>query len=59
MMSLFTVDDMKGRWEHQVDKAKQFWDKLMEDEMLEADTREEKHAGLVKERSTIVCGEDE
>lgn len=59
MMSLFTADEMKGRWEQQVDKAKQFWDKLTEDEMLEADTPQEKPAGLVKERCTIVCGEDE
>ncbi len=56
-MSLFSADEMKGKWKQQVGKAKQYWGKLTEDELLEAEGRQEKLVGLVQERYAVTRDE--
>lgn len=58
-MSLFSVDEMKGKWKQQVGKAKLVWGKLTEDELLAAEGRQEKLAGLVQERYALTRDEAE
>ena len=58
-MSLFSADDMRGRWKQQVGKARQNWGKLTEDELLEVEGRQEKLVGLVQERYAITRDEAE
>ncbi|WP_372987742.1 CsbD family protein [Marinobacter sp.] len=58
-MSLFNADEMKGKWKQQVGQAKLVWGKLTEDELLEAEGREDKLAGLVQERYAITREEAE
>lgn len=58
-MSLFNSDEMKGKWKQQVGKAKLAWGKLTEDELLAAEGRQEKLAGLVQERYAITREEAE
>ncbi|NMT62064.1 CsbD family protein [Marinobacter orientalis] len=55
MMGLFSADGMKGRCEQQIDKAKQSWGKPAEDGLPQAEGCQDQQAGLVKERSTIIC----
>lgn len=52
-----SVDEIKGKWKQQVGAAKIAWGKLTEDELLKADGREEKLAGLVQERYAITRDE--
>jgi uncharacterized protein YjbJ (UPF0337 family) len=47
------VDEIKGKWKQQVGAAKIAWGKLTEDELLKAEGRQEKLAGLVQERYGI------
>lgn len=56
-MSLFSADEMKGKWKQQVGKAKMTWGKLTEDELLEAEGREEKLTGMIQERYAITRDE--
>ncbi|MDL0431421.1 CsbD family protein [Marinobacter sp. TBZ242] len=58
-MSLFSADEMKAKWKQQVGKAKQYWGKLTEDELLEAEGRQEKLVGLVQERYAVTRDEAE
>ncbi len=58
-MSMFSADEMKGKWKQQVGKAKLAWGKLTEDELLAAEGRQEKLAGLVQERYAITREEAE
>ncbi|WP_297792473.1 CsbD family protein [uncultured Marinobacter sp.] len=56
---MFSADEMKGKWKQQVGKAKLAWGKLTEDELLAAEGRQEKLAGLVQERYAITREEAE
>lgn len=56
-MSLFSADEMKSKWKQQVGKAKMKWGKLTEDELLEAEGREEKLTGLIQERYAVTRDE--
>lgn len=58
-MSLFNKDEMKGKWKQQVGKAKLAWGKLTEDELLAAEGRQDKLAGLIQERYAITRDEAE
>jgi len=59
MMSLPSVEELKGKWKQQVGSAKVVWGKLTEDELLESEGHAEKLAGLVKERYAITHAEAE
>ena len=52
-----SVDEMKGKWKQHVGAAKIAWGKLTEDELLKAEGRQEKLAGLVQERYAITRDE--
>jgi uncharacterized protein YjbJ (UPF0337 family) len=52
-----SVDELKGKWKQQVGAAKVAWGKLTEDELLKAEGRHEKLAGLVQERYAITRDE--
>jgi uncharacterized protein YjbJ (UPF0337 family) len=54
-----SVDKIKGQWKQQVGAAKIAWGKLTEDELLKAEGRQEKLAGLVQERYAISRDEAE
>lgn len=58
-MGLFSADEMKGKWKQQVGKAKLVWGNLTEDELLAAEGRQEKLAGLIQERYAITRDEAE
>lgn len=58
-MSLFSVEETKGKWKQQVGKAKLVWGKLTEDELLASEGRQEKLAGLVQERYAVTRDEAE
>jgi uncharacterized protein YjbJ (UPF0337 family) len=52
-----SVDAIKGQWKQRVGAAKIAWGKLTEDELLKAEGRQEKLAGLVQERYAITRDE--
>ncbi|MFC0668734.1 CsbD family protein [Azotobacter chroococcum] len=58
-MGLPSADELKGKWKQQVGAAKLAWGKLTEDELLQAEGREEKLAGLIQERYAITRDEAE
>lgn len=58
-MSLPNADELKGKWKQQVGAAKLAWGKLTEDELLQAEGREDKLAGLIQERYGIAREEAE
>ncbi|AXS83043.1 MULTISPECIES: CsbD family protein [Marinobacter] len=58
-MSMFSADEMKGKWKQQVGKAKLVWGNLTEDELLAAEGRKDKLAGLIQERYAITREEAE
>ncbi|WP_417567548.1 CsbD family protein [Marinobacter sp.] len=58
-MSMFSADEMKAKWKQQVGKAKQYWGKLTEDELLEAEGRQDRLVGLVQERYAVTRDEAE
>ncbi|MDV7211180.1 Uncharacterized conserved protein YjbJ, UPF0337 family [Azotobacter beijerinckii] len=58
-MGLPSADELKGQWKQQVGAAKLAWGKLTEDELLQAEGREEKLAGLIQERYAITRDEAE
>jgi uncharacterized protein YjbJ (UPF0337 family) len=57
VMSLPSVDEMKGVWKQRVGAAKIAWGKLTEDELLRLEGHEQKLAGLVQERYAITRDE--
>lgn len=58
-MGLPSADELKGKWKQQVGAAKLAWGKLTEDELLQAEGREEKLAGLIQEHYAITRDEAE
>lgn len=48
-----TAETLKGRWQQVVGAAKTTWGKLTDNELLKLDGREDKLAGLVRERYGI------
>lgn len=58
-MGLPSADELKGQWKQQVGAAKLAWGKLTEDELLQAEGREERLAGLIQERYAITRDEAE
>ncbi|MNZ72744.1 hypothetical protein D3C78_911310 [compost metagenome] len=58
-MSLPSADELKGKWKQQVGAAKLAWGKLTEDELLQAEGRQDKLAGLIQERYGIAREEAE
>ena len=52
-----SVDELKGRWKQHVGAAKIAWRELTEDELLKAEGRQDKLAGLVTERYAITRDE--
>ncbi len=48
-----SLDEVKGRWKQQVGAAKIAWGKLTDDELMKADGRRDKLAGLVQERYAV------
>jgi uncharacterized protein YjbJ (UPF0337 family) len=58
-MSLPSADELKGKWKQQVGAAKLAWGKLTEDELLQAEGRQDKLAGLIQERYAIAREEAE
>jgi uncharacterized protein YjbJ (UPF0337 family) len=48
-----SVDELKGKWKQQVGAAKIAWGKLTEDELLKAEGRQDRLAGLVQERYAV------
>ncbi len=58
-MSMFSADEIKGKWKQQVGKAKLIWGGLTEDELLAAEGRQEKLIGLIQERYAITRDEAE
>ncbi len=48
-----SLDEVKGRWKQQVGAAKIAWGKLTEDELMKADGRRDRLAGLVQERYAV------
>ncbi|TKD38745.1 CsbD family protein [Azotobacter chroococcum] len=58
-MGLPSADELNGKWKQQVGAAKLAWGKLTEDELLQAEGREEKLAGLIQERYAITRDEAE
>lgn len=58
-MSLPNADELKGKWKQQVGAAKLAWGKLTEDELLQAEGRQDKLAGLIQERYGIAREEAE
>ena len=59
MMSLPSIEELKGKWKQQVGAAKIAWGKLTEDELLQSEGHAEKLAGLVQERYAITHDEAE
>jgi uncharacterized protein YjbJ (UPF0337 family) len=59
MMSLPSIEELKGKWKQQVGSAKVAWGKLTEDELLQSEGHAEKLAGLVQERYAITHDEAE
>ena len=53
MMSLPSIEELKGKWKQQVGAAKVAWGKLTEDELLKSEGHAQKLAGLVQERYAI------
>lgn len=53
------ADELLGKWKQQVGAAKIMWGKLTEDELLKAEGRQQKLAGLVQERYAITRDEAE
>jgi uncharacterized protein YjbJ (UPF0337 family) len=51
--SVPSVGEIKGKWKQHVGAAKLAWGKLTEDELLKAEGRQEKLAGVVQERYAI------
>ena len=49
MMSLPSIEELKGKWKQQVGAAKVAWGKLTEDELLKSEGHAQKLAGLVQE----------
>lgn len=49
-MSFLSTFGVKSKWKQHVGDAKLAWGKLTEDELLKAEGRQEKLAGLVQER---------
>ena len=58
-MGWFSSDAVKGKWKQQVGKAKLMWGNLTEDELLAAEGRQEKLAGLIQERYGVTKAEAE
>lgn len=58
-MGWFSSDEVKGKWKQQVGKAKLMWGNLTEDELLAAEGRQEKLAGLIQERYGVTKAEAE
>lgn len=58
-MSLPSAGELKGKWKQQVGAAKLAWGRLTEDELLQAEGREEKLAGLIQEHYAIAREEAE
>lgn len=58
-MGLPSADELNGKWKQQVGAAKLAWGKLTKDELLQAEGREEKLAGLIQERYAITRDEAE
>lgn len=56
-MSLYSADEIKGKWKQQVGAAKIAWAKLTEDELLASEGRQDKLVGLVQERYAITRDE--
>ncbi|MFT5781780.1 MAG: hypothetical protein ACI9EB_001150 [Pseudomonas sp.] len=59
VMSLPSVEELKGKWKQQVGSAKVTWGKLTEDELLQSEGHAEKLTGLVEERYAISHAEAE
>ncbi len=58
-MNIPSVDELKGKWQQQVGKAKIAWGKLTEDELLKSEGHDQKLAGLIQERYAITRDEAE
>lgn len=56
-MSFLNTFGVKSKWKQQVGAAKLAWGKLTEDELLKAEGRQEKLAGLIQERYGIAKDE--
>ena len=52
-----SIDALKGQWKRHVGAAKIAWGELTEDELLKAEGRQDKLAGLVMERYAITRDE--
>jgi uncharacterized protein YjbJ (UPF0337 family) len=52
-----SVDQLKGKWKQHVGAAKIAWGELTEDELLKAEGRQAKLAGLVQERYAVTRDE--
>jgi uncharacterized protein YjbJ (UPF0337 family) len=52
-----SVDALKGQWKQHLGAAKIAWGELTEDELLKAEGRQDKLAGLVQERYAITRDE--
>ncbi|MNT82692.1 hypothetical protein D3C72_2224580 [compost metagenome] len=58
-MTIPSADELKGKWKQHVGNAKLVWGKLTEDELLQAEGRQDKLAGLIQERYAIAREEAE
>ena len=52
-----SIDAIKGQWKQHLGAAKVAWGELTEDELLKAEGRQDKLAGLVQERYAITRDE--
>jgi len=52
-----SIDVLKGKWKQHVGAAKVAWGELTEDELMKAEGRQDKLAGLVTERYAITRDE--
>ena len=52
-----SIDALKGQWKQHIGAAKIAWGELTEDELLKAEGRQDKLAGLVRERYAITRDE--
>jgi len=57
LMSLPSIDELKGKWKQHVGAAKIVWGKLTEDELLKSEGHAQKLTGLVQERYAITRDE--